>query len=138
MRGLLGWKDLPREKLLQMFEGGHFAGMDELRANERLFDKVAPMGVNDIMMAAQYRCGSAVQDAMCAGSTELRGRLHTPQCCWRLTPTLSHTDPLTHSPFSTLLSLHRPNSAGMRSRSPSQSPCWCWRATPTTPSPVAT
>ena len=56
LAALRGWRDLPREEMLGLFEAGHFAGMDELRANARLFDKVAPMGVNDIMMAATYRC----------------------------------------------------------------------------------
>lgn len=37
-----------------MFEKGHFAALDQLKANDRLFQKVAPMGVNDIMMAVQY------------------------------------------------------------------------------------
>jgi hypothetical protein len=55
MRILRGWKDLPREKLLLAFEAGHFAGVEEMKQNPRLFDRVAPMGVNDIMMAVQYR-----------------------------------------------------------------------------------
>ena len=40
---------------LQVFEKGNFAGLEEMKRNERLFNKVAPMGVNDIMMAVQYR-----------------------------------------------------------------------------------
>lgn len=55
MRILQGWKDLPKEKLLKAFEAGHFAGVEEMKRNERLFERVAPMGVNDIMMAVQYR-----------------------------------------------------------------------------------
>jgi surfactin synthase thioesterase subunit len=38
-----------------VFEKGNFAGLDEMKKNERLFNKVAPMGVNDIMMAVQYK-----------------------------------------------------------------------------------
>ena len=38
-----------------MFEKGNFAGLEEMKRNERLFARVAPMGVNDIMMAVQYR-----------------------------------------------------------------------------------
>lgn len=55
MKTLRGWKDMPREKLLLAFEAGHFAGVEEMKKNERLFNRVAPMGVNDIMMAVQYR-----------------------------------------------------------------------------------
>ena len=40
---------------MQVFEKGHFAGLEDMKRNERLFNKVAPMGVNDIMMAVQYR-----------------------------------------------------------------------------------
>jgi surfactin synthase thioesterase subunit len=40
---------------MQVFEKGNFAGLDELKKNDRLFKKVAPMGVNDIMMAVQYQ-----------------------------------------------------------------------------------
>ncbi len=39
----------------QVFEKGNFAGLEEMKKSERLFNKVAPMGVNDIMMAVQYR-----------------------------------------------------------------------------------
>jgi surfactin synthase thioesterase subunit len=52
---LKGWKEMPREKLLLAFEAGHFAGVEEMKKSERLFNRVAPMGVNDIMMAVQYR-----------------------------------------------------------------------------------
>lgn len=55
MRTLHGWRDMPREKLLLAFEAGHFAGVEEMKHNARLFDRVAPMGVADIMMAVQYR-----------------------------------------------------------------------------------
>jgi surfactin synthase thioesterase subunit len=40
---------------MQVFEKGNFAGLEEMKKSERLFNKVAPMGVNDIMMAVQYR-----------------------------------------------------------------------------------
>ena len=40
---------------VQVFEKGNFAGLEEMKRNERLFARVAPMGVNDIMMAVQYR-----------------------------------------------------------------------------------
>jgi hypothetical protein len=45
----------------QVFERGHFAGVEEMRTNERLFDRVAPMGVNDIAMACQYKFSGAAQ-----------------------------------------------------------------------------
>jgi hypothetical protein len=41
--------------LRQVFERGHFAGVEEMRTNERLFNRVAPMGVNDIAMACMYK-----------------------------------------------------------------------------------
>lgn len=55
MRILRGWRDMPQELLLLAFEQGHFAGVEEMKRNRRLFDRVAPLGVNDIMMAVQYR-----------------------------------------------------------------------------------
>ena len=39
----------------QVFEKGNFAGLDELKRNPRLFARVAPMGVNDIIMAVSYQ-----------------------------------------------------------------------------------
>ena len=39
---------------LQVFEKGNFAGVEEMKKNERLFERIAPMGVNDILMAVQY------------------------------------------------------------------------------------
>ena len=56
MDSLRGWKDMSRDEMIAMYEAGHFAGVEELRTNDRLYEKVAPMGVNDIMMAVQYRC----------------------------------------------------------------------------------
>ena len=44
-----------------MFERGHFAGVEEMRTNERLFERVAPMGVNDIAMACQYEFEGAAK-----------------------------------------------------------------------------
>ena len=40
---------------MQVFEKGNFAGLEEMKRNERLFNRVAPMGVNDIIMAVQYK-----------------------------------------------------------------------------------
>ena len=52
---LATWDKVPKEQLLAVFERGHFAGVDEMKRNERLFNRVAPMGVNDIAMACQYK-----------------------------------------------------------------------------------
>ena len=41
--------------MLQVFEKGNFAGLDEMKRNPRLFDRVAPMGVADIAMAVSYK-----------------------------------------------------------------------------------
>lgn len=38
-----------------MFEKGNFAGLEEMKRNPRLFARVAPMGVNDIIMAVSYK-----------------------------------------------------------------------------------
>ena len=40
--------------LLQVFEKGNFAGLEEMKCNPRLFDRIAPMGVTDIIMAVSY------------------------------------------------------------------------------------
>jgi hypothetical protein len=37
-----------------VFEKGNFAGLDEMKRSERLFARVAPMGVADIAMAVRY------------------------------------------------------------------------------------
>ena len=42
------------EQHLQVFEKGNFAGLAEMKRNPRLFERVAPMGVNDIIMAVSY------------------------------------------------------------------------------------
>ena len=39
----------------QVFEKGNFAGLEEMKRNDRLFNKIAPIGVSDIMMAVQYQ-----------------------------------------------------------------------------------
>lgn len=47
---------LPSElPCFQVFEKGNFAGLEEMKRNPRLFDRVAPMGVADIAMAVSYR-----------------------------------------------------------------------------------
>ncbi len=55
MAFLATWDKVPTEQLLAVFERGHFAGVEEMKRNERLFNRVAPMGVNDIAMACQYK-----------------------------------------------------------------------------------
>lgn len=55
MQVLQSWKDVSKEDLLLAFEGGNFAGIEEMKRNDRLFERVAPMAVNDIMMAVQYK-----------------------------------------------------------------------------------
>ena len=40
--------------LLQVFEKGNFAGLEEMKRNPRLYDRIAPMGVTDIIMAVSY------------------------------------------------------------------------------------
>ena len=40
---------------MQVFEKGNFAGVGAMKANPRLYDRVAPMGVNDIIMAVRYQ-----------------------------------------------------------------------------------
>lgn len=39
----------------QVFEKGNFAGVDAMKKSEKLFNRIAPMGVADITMAVQYR-----------------------------------------------------------------------------------
>ncbi|KDD71443.1 hypothetical protein H632_c5012p0 [Helicosporidium sp. ATCC 50920] len=48
------WRMLPKEAVMKAFEAGNFAGVEEMKANDRLFERVAPLGVNDILMAVQY------------------------------------------------------------------------------------
>ena len=40
---------------VQVFEKGNFAGVEAMMANPRLYDRVAPMGVHDIIMAVRYQ-----------------------------------------------------------------------------------
>ena len=51
---LRGWRSLPKEEVLYAFEAGHFAGIEEMKQSDALFDQVAPMAVNDIIMACRY------------------------------------------------------------------------------------
>lgn len=55
MSKLRQWKQLPKELLLHAFKKANFAGVDQMEANDRLFQRIAPIGVNDIMMAVQYQ-----------------------------------------------------------------------------------
>ena len=59
MAFLSTWDKVPKEQLLAVFERGHFAGVEEMRTNEKLFARVAPMGVNDIAMACAYKYTAA-------------------------------------------------------------------------------
>lgn len=49
------WDKIPREQLLAIFEKGNFAGVDEMRTNDYLLARVAPMGINDVAMACRYQ-----------------------------------------------------------------------------------
>lgn len=71
------WQDLPKETLLKAFEAGNFAGVEEMKRSDRLFERVAPMGVNDIMMAVQYRW-AYMQGRNCRWHTALFLRLPLP------------------------------------------------------------
>jgi hypothetical protein len=51
---LRGWRDLPRSVVMSVFKKGNFAGVADMEANPRLFDRVAPIGVADILMAVSY------------------------------------------------------------------------------------
>lgn len=57
----MSWDTVPKEALLQIFEAGNFAGVEEMRTNERLLRRVAPMGINDIAMACQYQYSTAFE-----------------------------------------------------------------------------
>ena len=39
----------------QVFEKGNFAGLEAMKANPRMFARVAPMGVADIVTAVRYQ-----------------------------------------------------------------------------------
>ena len=51
---LRSWQSLPREVVMSVFQKGNFAGVADMAANPRLFDRVAPIGVADILMAVSY------------------------------------------------------------------------------------
>lgn len=55
LKVLRDWRSLPKKKLLHAFEAGHFAGIEEMKRSEQLLSRVAPLAVNDIMMAVQYK-----------------------------------------------------------------------------------
>jgi surfactin synthase thioesterase subunit len=44
----------PYPGIAQVFEKGNFAGLEAMKRSERLFARVAPMGVADIAMAVRY------------------------------------------------------------------------------------
>jgi surfactin synthase thioesterase subunit len=51
---LKSWRSLPKRDVLYAFEAGHFAGIEEMKRSDELFERVAPMAVNDIIMACKY------------------------------------------------------------------------------------
>jgi len=51
---LRSWRSLPRAVVMSVFQKGNFAGVADMAANPRLFDRVAPIGVADILMAVSY------------------------------------------------------------------------------------
>eukprot|EP00890_Picochlorum_soloecismus_P001860 jgi/Picsp_1/2675/NSC_00905-R1_beta-ketoacyl synthase len=53
------WRSLPKDKVLRAFEAGHFAGIEEMKASDQLYKRVAPIAVNDIKMAVQYAFDSS-------------------------------------------------------------------------------
>lgn len=71
---LSGWKDLSKDTLLKAFEAGNFAGVEEMRRNDRLFWRVAPLGVADISMAVRYHHDPSVPPLACP-IVSLDGRL---------------------------------------------------------------
>ncbi|PRW20616.1 Erythronolide modules 3 and 4 [Chlorella sorokiniana] len=74
MQVLRTWKDVPKEDLLLAFEGGNFAGIEEMKRNDRLFERVAPMAVNDIMMAVQYKWAQMLPASVQVCPVEIPGR----------------------------------------------------------------
>ena len=48
-------QETPKEELLAQFEKAHFAGVEEMRTNDRLFQRVAPLAINDLVMAYLYK-----------------------------------------------------------------------------------
>ena len=64
------WRTADRNLVLSLFTGGNFAGVEEMRTNDRLFERVAPLGVNDIIMAIQYRLAASIASqpaTLCTG-----------------------------------------------------------------------
>jgi hypothetical protein len=59
MNLLENWRSLPKAKVLLAFEAGHFAGVEEMKASDQLYKRVAPLAVNDIKMAVQYKFDSS-------------------------------------------------------------------------------
>jgi len=57
---LRSWRSLPKDEVLYAFEAGHFAGIEEMKRSTELFDQVAPMAVNDIIMACRWVSTSLV------------------------------------------------------------------------------
>lgn len=54
LANLRAWDKLPKEKLLESFEQAHFAGIEEIKQNDKLFQRLAPMAVADLVMAMTY------------------------------------------------------------------------------------
>ena len=54
LRRLQNWKSLPKDEVLYAFEAGHFAGIEEMKNSDLLYNRVAPIAVHDIMMAVNY------------------------------------------------------------------------------------
>ena len=53
------WRSLPKAKVLRAFEAGQFAGIEEMKASDQLYKRVAPIAINDIKMAVQYNFDSS-------------------------------------------------------------------------------
>jgi len=54
LRRLENWRSLPKDDILYAFEAGHFAGIEEMKESDLLFDRVAPIAIHDIVMAVNY------------------------------------------------------------------------------------
>lgn len=48
------WDTMPRDQLLSIFEKFHIAGVEEMRTNDHLLARMAPMVINDLAMACHY------------------------------------------------------------------------------------
>jgi len=51
---LRAWKSLPKALVLSVFKAGNFAGVADMETDPRLYDRVAPVGVADILLAVTY------------------------------------------------------------------------------------